>query len=270
MALHLADYVVNETGFAADLGAEKYFDLVMPSSGLQPSAAVVIVSVRSILRQGGKNASTLPVSQGFQAGFENMAKHVDTLHKFGVPVVVAINKFPDDTVEQLAAISSFCGELRVEAAISEAFAKGGAGAVDLAEKVVSAAEQADFGSIRTLYPPELPLKEKIETIAREVYGAGNVLFEATARKKLEVFTQRGYAHLPVCMAKTQASLTHDPEILGAPRGWTLPVRDAGLFAGAGFVVAVLGEMMLMPGLGKAPQAMRVDVDDKTGTIQGLL
>jgi formate--tetrahydrofolate ligase len=270
MALQLADYVVNETGFAADLGAEKYFDLVMPSSGLQPSAAVLIVSARSILRQGGKNASTLPLSVSFQAGFENIDTHLDTLRKFGVPVVVAINKFPGDTVEQLDAISSFCRDLEVESAVSEVYEQGGVGGIDLAEKVVSAADDASVASVRTLYTPDLPLREKIETIAREVYGAREVGFEPAARKKLEVFTQRGYGHLPVCMAKTQASLTDDPEVLGAPRNWTLTVRDAGLFAGAGFVVAVTGEMMLMPGLGKSPQAMRVDVDDETGAIQGLI
>ena len=270
MALHLADYVVNETGFAADLGAEKYFDLVMPSSGLQPSAAVLIVSARSILRQGGKNASALPLRAGFQAGFENIAKHVDTLRKFRVPVVVAINKFPGDTVEQLDAISSFGRELEVESAVSEVYEQGGAGGIDLAEKVVGAAENASAAAVRTLYTPDLQLREKIETIAREIYGAGEVVYEPAARKKLEVFTQRGYGLLPVCMAKTQASLTDDPEVLGAPRNWTLTVRDAGLFAGAGFVVAVTGEMMLMPGLGKSPQAVRVDVDDKTGVIQGLI
>jgi formate--tetrahydrofolate ligase len=270
MALHLADYVVNETGFAADLGVEKYFDLVMPSSGLQPSAAVLIVSVRSILRHGGKNASTQPLSVGFQAGFENIAKHMDTLRRFGVPVVVAINRFPGDSVEQLGAISSFCRDLDVESAVSEVYERGGAGGIELGEKVVSAAEQTGLDSGRPLYTPELPLREKIETIAREVYGAGEVVFEPAARKKLEIFTQRGYGHLPVCMAKTQASLTDDPEVLGAPRAWTLTVKDAGLFAGAGFVVAVTGEMMLMPGLGKFPQAVRVDVDDKTGAIQGLI
>ncbi len=270
MALQMADYVVNETGFAADLGAEKYFDLVMPSSGLQPSAAVLIVSSRSILRQGGKNAITMPISAGFQAGFENIAKHIETLRKFSVPVVVAINRFPNDTVEQLDAIADFCRELDVESAVSEVYERGGAGGTDLAEKVVSAAEQAGVGCGRTLYAPDRPLREKIETIAREVYGARDVVFEPAARKKLDVFTQRGYAHLPVCMAKTQASLTDDPEVLGAPRDWTLTVRDAGLFAGAGFVVAVTGEMMLMPGLGKSPQAVRVDVDDQTGAIQGLI
>jgi len=270
MALHLADYVVNETGFAADLGAEKYFDLVMPSSGLQPSAAVLIASIRSLLRHGGKNADTLPITAAFQPGFDNIAKHVDTLRKFGVPVVVAINKFSTDTSEQLDALGRFCRELGVESAISQVYEQGGTGGIDLAEKVASASEQASLSAVRTLYAPDLPLREKVEVVAREVYGASRIHFEPAAARKLEVFTQRGYGHLPVCMAKTQASITDDPQVLGAPRDWTLTVRDATLFGGAGFVVAVTGEMMLMPGLGKSPQAMRVDVDDQTGVIQGLI
>lgn len=270
MALHLADYVVNETGFAADLGAEKYFDLVMPACGLQPSAAVLIVSVRSLLRHAGKNAGTLPVVQTFQAGFENIAKHVDTLRKFNVPVVVAINRFPSDSPEQLEAIRDFCRELGVECSLSNVYAEGGAGGIDLAEKVVAAAERASLAAVRPLYSPDLPLSEKARTIAREIYGAGDVVFELAALKKLDVFTQRGYGHLPVCMAKTQASLTDDPDVLGAPRNWTLTASDAELFAGAGFVVVVTGEMMLMPGLGKSPQAVRLDVDDSTGAIQGMI
>jgi formate--tetrahydrofolate ligase len=270
MALQLADYVVNETGFAADLGAEKYLDLVMPSSGLQPSAAVLIVSVRSMLRHGGKSASTLALRQGFQAGFENIAKHVDTLRKFNVPVVVAINRFPSDSLEQLEAIADFCRELGVEGALSNVYGEGGAGGIDLAEKVVAAAERVSLADVRPLYSPDLPLSEKARTIAREVYGAGDVVFEPAALKKLDIFTQKGYGHLPVCMAKTQASLTDDADVVGAPRNWTLTARDAELFAGAGFVVVVTGEMMLMPGLGKSPQAVRLDVDDSTGAIQGMI
>jgi formate--tetrahydrofolate ligase len=270
MALQLADYVVNETGFAADLGAEKYLDLVMPSSGLQPSAAVLIVSVRSMLRHGGKSASTLALRQGFRAGFENIAKHVDTLRKFNVPVVVAINRFPSDSLEQLEAIADFCRELGVEGALSNVYGEGGAGGIDLAEKVVAAAERVSLADVRPLYSPDLPLSEKARTIAREVYGAGDVVFEPAALKKLDIFTQKGYGHLPVCMAKTQASLTDDADVVGAPRNWTLTARDAELFAGAGFVVVVTGEMMLMPGLGKSPQAVRLDVDDSTGAIQGMI
>jgi formate--tetrahydrofolate ligase len=270
MALQLADYVVNETGFAADLGAEKYFDLVMPSSGLQPSAAVLIVSVRSVLRHGGKSASTLALRQGFQAGLENIAKHVDTLRKFNVPVVVAINRFPSDSLEQLEAIGDFCRELGVECTVSNVYGEGGAGGIDLAEKVVAAAEGVSLAAVCPLYSPDLPLSEKARTVARQVYGAGDVVFEPAALKKLDIFTQKGYGHLPVCMAKTQASLTDDADVLGAPRNWTLTARDAELFAGAGFVVVVTGEMMLMPGLGKSPQAVRLDVDDSTGAIQCMI
>ena len=262
MGLHLADYVVNETGFGSDLGAEKYFDLVMPTVGLQPSAAVLIASTRSLLRHG-------PGQTSFDAGFANLGKHIENLRKFGVPIVVAINRFPSDTSAQLDSILEFCRSLGVESAVSDVYEKGGAGGVYLAEKVISAVSTASPGKLRPLYQPELSLMGKIETVAKEIYGAGDVVFESTARKKLEKFTGLGYGHLPVCMAKTQASLTDDPEKLGAPRGWTLTVTDASLSAGAGFVVAVLGEMMLMPGLGKSPQAFKLDVDE-AGVIQGMI
>ncbi len=270
MALHLADYVINETGFAADLGAEKYFDLVMPSAGLQPAAAVLIISVRSVLRHAGKTASSLPLSTSFKPGCDNVAKHVDTLRKFGVPIVAAINHFTTDTPEQIDALRSFCDELHIPAAVSDVYEQGGAGGTDLAEAVLSATESSSTDRMEPLYLPEMNLNEKIETVAREVYGAGRVVFESTACKKLEKFTKLGYGHLPVCMAKTQASITDDPNILGAPRNWTLTVRDVALSAGAGFIVAVTGEMMLMPGLGKSPQAFRMDVDDQTGVIQGMI
>ncbi len=270
MALHLADYVVNETGFAADLGAEKYFDLVMPTAGLRPSVAVIICSVRSLLRHGGKAAPNLPISAGFKPGFDNLAKHVDTLRKFGVPVVAAINHFAADTPEQIDALSSFCDELGIASAVSDVYGLGGAGGLDLAEKTLSAADAVCLDRVRPLYPAEMNLTQKIETVAREVYGAADVVFESVACKKLQKFTDLGYGHLPVCMAKTQASLTDDPNTLGAPRNWKLTVRDVALSAGAGFVVAITGEMMLMPGLGKSPQAFRLDVDDATGAIQGMM
>ncbi len=263
MGLQLADYVVNETGFASDLGAEKYFDIVMPSSGLQPSAAVLIASTRSLLRHGG-NQSPLD----FDAGFANLAKHIDNLRKFGVPIVVAINRFTSDTTEQLNTITNFCRGLVVESAISEVYEKGGAGGVDLAEKVVATIDSST-GTAKPLYESGARLFEKIEKIGKTIYGAGKVVFESAARKKLERFTELGYGHLSVCMAKTQASLTDDPAVLGAPQGWTLKVSDALLSAGAGFVVAVLGEMMLMPGLGKIPQAFKLKVDGE-GQIQGMI
>lgn len=263
MGLQLADYVVNETGFASDLGAEKYFDIVMPSCGLRPSAAVLIASTRSLLRHGG-NQSPLD----FDAGFANLAKHIDNLRKFGVPIVVAINRFTSDTAEQLNAITNFCRNLKIESAISEVYEKGGAGGIDLAEKVVAATDNLPANP-KSLYEPGERLSEKIEKIGKTIYGAGQVVFESAARKKLERFTELGYGNLSVCMAKTQASLTDDPAVLGAPQGWTLKVSDALLSAGAGFVVAVLGEMMLMPGLGKIPQAVKLNVDSE-GKIQGMI
>ncbi len=270
IGLQLADYVVNETGFASDLGAEKYFDIVMPASGLRPSVAVLIASTRSLLRHGSaKNGTQRAAASPFEAGFLNLAKHVENLRKFGIPVVVAINRFTSDAAPQLDSITAFCRSLEVESAISEVYEKGGAGGIDLAEKVVAAADGAVEGEVRPLYQPGTSLFEKIETVGKEIYGAGEVVFEAAARKKLDQFGQLGYGKLSVCMAKTQASLTDDPTILGAPRGWTLTVTDAGLSAGAGFVVAVLGEMMLMPGLGKSPQAFKLNVDE-AGNIQGMI
>jgi formate--tetrahydrofolate ligase len=242
----------------------------MPAAGLQPSVAVIICSVRSVLRHGGKTASTLPLTAGFKPGLENLAKHVDTLRKFRVPVVAAINHFASDTAEQIEALNAFCRELGITSALSDVYEQGGGGGTDLAEKVMSAADAASPDNVRTLYPAEMTLNQKIETVAREVYGAARVVCEPAACKKLEKFTKLGYGHLPVCMAKTQASLTDNPNTLGAPCNWTLTVRDVALSAGAGFVVAVTGEMMLMPGLGKSPQAFRLDVDDTTGAIQGMM
>ena len=265
IALHLSDYVVNETGFASDLGAEKYFDIVMPASGLWPSVAVLIASARSLLRHGtGKNSA-----KPFEGGFLNLAKHIENLRKFCVPILVAINRFDSDTTAELDSIAAFCRSLGVDSAVSEVYAKGGEGGIDLAEKVVATADRAVESSLRPLYRPEASLFEKIETVAKEIYGAGKVVFDTSARKKLERFTELGYGNLPVCMAKTQSSLTDNPATLGAPRGWTLTVTDAGLSAGAGFVVAVLGEMMLMPGLGKSPQAFKLNVDE-VGNIQGMI
>lgn len=262
MGLALADYVVNETGFAADLGAEKNLDIVMPSSGLKPSVAVLIASVRSVVRHGGDSVSPM------KAGFDNLRKHIENLRGFGLPVVVALNKFVSDKPEELEAIRTVCRDLGVESAISEAFEKGGDGTRELAEIVAHTADTADADKVRSIYSPEMPVVEKIRTVATKIYGAKDVEFEAAALKHLTQFTELGYGHLPVCMAKTQASITDDPRLLGAPTGFTVKVRDAALSAGAGFVVAMLGQMMLMPGLGKTPQAMKLDVSDD-GVITGM-
>jgi formate--tetrahydrofolate ligase len=259
MGLKLADYVVNECGFGADLGAEKYFDIVMPSSGLRPSAAVLVATVKALEAHGGGDV---------ERGLANLERHLTNLRKFGVPVVVAVNRFPSDTPAGLAAVERFCERERVECATADVFERGGEGALDLAAKVVAAADSASGPGARSLYPLDLGLVEKIETVAREIYGARAVNVEAAARKKLRRFEELGFGRYPICMAKTPASFSDDPKRLGAPSDWTMTVSDAHLSAGAGFVVAVAGSMMLMPGLPKDAQATHIDLDDD-GNVVGM-
>jgi formate--tetrahydrofolate ligase len=259
MGVRLADYVVNECGFAADLGAEKYFDIVMRCSGIQPAAAVLVVSVQSLRAQGeGK----------VEAGFANLDHHIRTLRGFGVPLVVAINRFPADKPEDLEMIATECSLQGVPCALVEAFTKGGEGATDLAHKVVSVIETNPRPDIQPVYPLEDPLETKILKVSIQVYGADGVIFSEAARSNLDRYREWGFERLPVCIAKTQYSLTDDPKRMGAPRGWTLNVNDVRLSAGAGFVVAIAGNMMLMPGLPSNPRAMSIDVDDD-GHIIGV-
>jgi len=264
MGLHLADYVVNETGFAADLGAEKFFDLVMPMCGHVPSVAVVIVTLKALRAQGGSIDGTGPVEQGFP----NFERHLENLKRWGAPAVVALNRFPSDSESDLDAVRQFCATKGVEAAISEGYAKGGEGMTALADKVVVAAHAADAAAVRPLYDAEQPLEAKITAIATKVYGAGRVSIKPAARTRLQQFSALGYGSLPVCIAKTQYSFSDDPKLMGAPSGWTLSITEATLSAGAGFVVAIAGSMMLMPGLGKTPQAHKLDVD-ANGAIVGM-
>ncbi|MGA2809253.1 MAG: formate--tetrahydrofolate ligase [Terracidiphilus sp.] len=259
MALRLADYVVNEAGFAADLGAEKYFDIVMRSSGIEPAVAVLVTTVQSLRGQG---------EGSLEAGFPNLDHHVGTLRRYGVPVVVAINRFPSDTQADLEAISAECRSLSVPCSFVEAFAKGGLGAVGLAEKVSCIVEENHLPGVQPIYSLEETAEEKINKIATLVYGASGVELSELAQKKLALFAEWGFAGLPVCIAKTQYSLTDDPHRMGAPTGWTLKVRDVQLSAGAGFLVAVAGNMMLMPGLPKASRALAIDVD-ADGNITGV-
>ena len=269
MALKLADYVVNESGFGADLGAEKYFDIVMAASRVKPAAAVLIATARALTAHGA--APGAPAGHdldALQRGMANLAKHLENMRKFHVPVVVAINRFRDDTTEELAAIAAFCREAGVESAVVDVYERGGEGALELAEKVCAIADRADPDAARPLYPASLGLEEKIARVATEIYGARDVHIETGARKKLKRYADLGFGELPICMAKTPASLTDDPKRLGAPRDWTLTVTDAFLSAGAGFVVAVAGSMLLMPGLPKAPQALKMDVDDE-GRLVGV-
>jgi formate--tetrahydrofolate ligase len=262
IGLHLADYVVNETGFAADLGAEKFFDLVMPMCGHVPSVAVVIVTLKALKAQGG--SADGPVS----GGFPNLQRHLENLKRWGVRSVVALNRFPSDTQADLDDVKSFCASLGVEAALSEGYARGGDGMVDLADKVVAAAHDANPDNVKPLYDNAASLETKIREVATKVYGADGVSIKPAARTRLQQFEKLGYGKLPVCIAKTQYSFSDDAKLLGAPRGWTLNISDATLSAGAGFVVAIAGSMMLMPGLGKTPQAHKLDVDD-SGQVIGM-
>ena len=260
MGLHLADYVVNETGFAADLGAEKFFDLVMPMCGHVPSAAAVIVTLKALRAQGGSPDGPVDL------GFPNLARHFDNLRRWGVPAVIALNRFPNDKDEDLDQVLKFCRTLGAEAALSEGYAKGGDGMTALAQKIVAAADGSDPANVKPIYAEGDSLVEKLTAIATKVYGAEKVSLKPAAKSRLEKLESLGYGKLPVCIAKTQYSFTDDPKMLGAPVGWTLTISDVSLSAGAGFVVAIAGSMMLMPGLGKVPQAQKLDVDDQGRAI----
>ena len=259
MGVRLADFVVNECGFAADLGAEKYFDIVMGSSGIQPAAAVLVVTVQSLRAQGEGKIET---------GFANLDHHIRTLRSYGVPIVVAINRFPADQPDELEMIATECSLQGIPCALVEAYAKGGEGAVELAHKLLSAIETNPKPEIHPVYSLDDPLETKILKVAIQVYGADGVIYSETARAKLDRCTEWGFRKLPVCVAKTQYSLTDDPKRMGAPKGWTLNVNDVLLSAGAGFVVAVSGNIMLMPGLPSHPRAMSIDVDHD-GNIVGV-
>jgi len=259
MGIRLADFVVNECGFAADLGAEKYFDIVMPTSGIKPAAAVLVASAQSLKAQGeGK----------LEAGFANLEHHVRTLCGYHVPVIVAVNHFPADTRGDLDAITAECHRLGVACAITEAFSKGSDGSVGLAHCVLAAIEKNGPAAVEPLYSLEDSLEEKIIKVATTAYGAEGAVFSDGARTKLERFGEWGFGGLPVCIAKTQYSLTDDPKKMGAPRDWKLRVTDVSLSAGAGFVVAIAGNMMLMPGLPSHPRALEIDVDE-AGNIVGV-
>jgi formate--tetrahydrofolate ligase len=262
IGLHLADFVVNETGFAADLGAEKFFDLVMPMCGHVPSVAVVIVTLKAMKAQGGADSTNV------ESGFGNLQRHLENLKRWGVQPVVALNRFPSDTEADLETVQAFCAAQGVEAALSEGYARGGEGMVDLADKVVAAANGADPARVKPLYDHKLPFDAKLREIATKVYGAQGVAIKPAARTRLQQFEKLGYGNLPVCIAKTQYSFTDDAKMLGAPTGWTLNISEASLSGGAGFVVAIAGSMMLMPGLGKTPQAQKLDVD-ASGRIVGM-
>ena len=269
MALRLGEYAVTEAGFGADLGAEKFFDIKCRMSGLRPSAVVVVATVRALKHHGGAAKGELGVENldALERGLPNLLRHVDNIKNvYGLPCVVAINRFPTDTEAELALVERRCRELGVNVALSEVWAKGGEGGVELAREVVRLCEEpSDF---RFAYPDELDIRGKIEAVARRVYHAGDVAFTSGAEKELRQLETLGFGSLPVCMAKTQYSFSDDPAKLGAPEGFTLTVRKLKVSAGAGFIVALTGDIMTMPGLPKSPAAERIDVDEN-GRISGL-
>jgi formate--tetrahydrofolate ligase len=259
MGMQLADYVINETGFASDLGFEKYMDLVSPLSCTKPSAAVLVTTVQSVKQQGEGD---------LERGFANLEKHIAIVRSFGLPLVVAINQFPNDTPEELDTLRTFCLAHGAEFALSEAYAKGAEGAVELAQKVVEVIKANPHPKLTTTYDPTDPVLEKITKVAQKIYGADTVELSDRAQENLARFTRWGFGQLPICIAKTQYSLTDDPKRLGAPTGWTLHITDIALSAGAGFLVVVSGAMMLMPGLPKLSRALAIDVDQQ-GEIIGM-
>lgn len=267
-ALKLADYVVTEAGFGADLGAEKFFDIKCRKAGLTPAAAVVVITVRSLKFNGGVKVPDLAVENlaALEQGFANVKRHLENLKKFGVPAVVAINHFATDTQEEIDAVIALCQAAGAEAALSQVWAEGGAGGVELAEKVTRAAEQP--GAFRFLYEEDLSIKEKIETVVKEVYRGSGVVFSPLALKTIQKVEEMGYAHLPVCMAKTPYSFTDRPELLGAPDDFTIQVSEVRISAGAGFIVALTGSLVTMPGLPKKPAAESLYVNED-GQVIGL-
>lgn len=273
IALKLADYVVTECGFGSDLGAEKFFDIVCRHTPMWPSAVVIVATCRAIKYHGGVKSKPEELlyqenPEAFERGLENLRVHINNMKKFDVPVVVAINKFPQDTAKEIGMIADLCEKSGVGYSVHEAFMKGGLGTIDLAEKVVKAADSNDKPKKKFLYELEMPIEEKINIIASEIYRAKGVYFEKRAKSKIAKFVELGFGNLPVCMAKTQMSLSDNPRAIGVPRDWMLTVTDANISAGAGFIVIVCGDMMLMPGLPKYPAAINMDVNEK-GEITGL-
>ena len=261
-ALKLADYVITEAGFGADLGAEKFFDIKCRKAGLAPDAVVLVATVRALKYNGGVAKADLGTENldALKKGIVNLEKHIENLQKFGVPVVVTLNSFVTDTKAETDYVEQFCRERGCEFALSEVWEKGGKGGIELANKVLLTLEQKE-SHFKPLYPDDMSLEDKIATVAREIYGADGVTYSAAAKKELKRIADMGMSSFPVCMAKTQYSLSDDQTKLGRPNGFTINVREVYVSAGAGFVVAVTGSIMTMPGLSKNPAAYGIDVND---------
>ena len=269
LALKMADYCITEAGFGADLGAEKFFDIKCRMAGLKPDAVVLVATIRALKYNGGVAKANLSAEnlEALKKGIVNLEKHIENLQKYGVPVVVTLNSFVTDTEAETAYVQKFCEDRGCEFALSEVWEKGGQGGIALAEKVLKTLEEKE-SNFRVLYDEELPIKEKIEIIAKEIYGADGVNFVASAEKQIQKLEELGFGKMPVCMAKTQYSLSDNPDLLGRPEGFEISVREAYVSAGAGFVVVLTGAVMTMPGLSKNPAAYGIDVDDD-GKITGL-
>lgn len=269
LALKLGDYTITEAGFGSDLGAEKFFDIKCRFANLKPSCVVLVATIRALKYNGGIPKTELLEEnvEALKKGIVNLKTHIENMHKFGVPVVVAINRFHTDSEAEIAYIKEFCEDMGVEVSLAEIFAKGGKGGTDLAQKVCKTIETKE-SNYKALYDEKLPIKEKLGIIAKEIYRADGVIFTAQAEKAIKEITELGFGDIPVCVAKTQYSLSDDPTKLGKPENFEITVRDVRLSAGAGFVVALTGDIMTMPGLPKVPAANKIDCDNN-GNISGL-
>lgn len=268
LGLKLADYLVTEAGFGADLGAEKFMDIKCRLGGLRPSAVVIVATIRALKMHGGvpKTELTAENLEALSKGFANLEKQIENVREFGVPVVVAINKFITDTAAEVALVQEHCKKLGIEASLCEVWEKGSEGGIDLARKVVAAAEEAN--GFQFLYDEKDSIKNKINKISKEIYGADNVIFTAKASKEIKKLEDLGLDKHPICMAKTQYSLSDNPSLLGRPTGFDITVKEVRVSAGAGFIVALTGDIMTMPGLPKIPSAEKIDIDEN-GVISGL-
>ena len=270
LAMKLGDYAITEAGFGADLGAEKFFDIKCRYAGLKPAAAVIVATVKALKYNAGvpKNELDKPDLEALKKGIVNLDKHIENIHKFGVPVIVTLNSFVTDTEEEYEFIKKHCEEAGCEFALSKVWAEGGEGGIELAKKVLDTIENKE-SSFKPLYDDDMPIVEKIQIIAKEIYGADGVNFADTAKKELQHITDMGFGHLPVCMAKTQYSLSDNPKLLGRPEHFTIDVREVYVNAGAGFVVVMTGKVLTMPGLPKVPAADNIDYDEVNEKIVGL-
>ena len=268
-ALKMADYTITEAGFGADLGAEKFLDIKCRKAGLKPDVAVLVATIRALKYNGGipKDQLSTPNIDALKKGSVNLLKHIENLKKYNLPVIVAINAFVSDSKEEIEFLENICKENDVKFTLSDVWAKGGEGAVELANMIMETVDGKE-SSFKPLYEDELSLEEKISKVAKEIYGADGVSYSSTAVKNLKKINELGFGNLPICVAKTQYSLSDDPTLLGRPSGFEITVRDVYVSAGAGFVVVLTGDIMTMPGLPKSPQAYKIDVDDN-GVIKGL-